>query len=188
MRDQLTKTLKNHLGNFLNCPREDDEYTSYFYRPIPRIKYKNLDHDFFCHNYYLQNLCDVEKFKEWEINEPIAVFNASVKAWQKMDEQQETKQEVEEARAVFGIEDIFEIEKLDNEYIKLREKYYTDIKVSGYQLNFWLDISLQNATDLLLRTMNIEKKDKRSSVHTKYCNHFRIRVAPTSNPHTLSYS
>lgn len=133
MREQLTKTLRNHLGNFLTCPREDDEYTSYCYRPIPKIKYSNLDHAFFCHNYYLQNLCDMEKFKKWDINEPIAVFNASARAWQKIDLHQETKkEEEEEARAVFGIEDIVEVEKLDSEYIKLADKYYTDLKVSGY--------------------------------------------------------
>ena len=73
----------------------------------------------------------MEKFKNWDINEPIAVFNASARAWQKIDEQQETKKEEEDARAIFGIEDIVEIEKLDSEYIKLADKYYTNLKVSG---------------------------------------------------------
>ena len=53
----------------------------YDYCPFSGIPYENLRRELFCHNYYLNNLCDEVRFPEWPIEEPFEVFRSCLQKW-----------------------------------------------------------------------------------------------------------
>jgi DnaJ homolog subfamily C member 13 len=64
MRKHLVDMIAQHLGDF---PRRlfENNTSEYEYCPIPAVAYKRLQKEIFCHNYYLENLCDEERFPDW---------------------------------------------------------------------------------------------------------------------------
>lgn len=80
MREHLVSSVNKHLYDFRSRLREDIN-TKYEYSPIPLVSYFRLKKELFCHNYYLDNLCDEEKFPDWEVCEPQAVFRSCIEKW-----------------------------------------------------------------------------------------------------------
>ncbi len=70
MRKHLIEMIRQHLGDF---PKRLWQNTTsrYEYCPMPGVAYKRLEDEIFCHNYYLRNLCDSERFPDWPIAEPV---------------------------------------------------------------------------------------------------------------------
>lgn len=77
MKKHLYAVIEQHLGNFPLILTENS-IEVYRYCPLPGIVYDCLDDEIFCHKYYLNNLCDQERFSEWHIEEPIEVFRKSI--------------------------------------------------------------------------------------------------------------
>lgn len=66
MRKHLIEMIRQHLGDF---PLRLWQNTTarYEFCPMPGVSYKRLEKELFCHNYYLANLCDENRFPEWPI-------------------------------------------------------------------------------------------------------------------------
>ena len=78
--------IQEHLGNF---PLRLGENTTeiYKYSPIPDIVYRRLNKEVFCSKYYLNNLCDEERFPNWPIAEPVEVFRSTQEKWKEIVQQ-----------------------------------------------------------------------------------------------------
>ncbi len=134
MRNHLVSMVHRHLGNF---PERLKEHTTakYEYCPIPAISYKVLDKELFCHNYYLNNLCDQERFPDWEVREPVTVFRACIQKWRDLSSRSVQQQHVfeDDARKVFGLSSEFNGVDLRKAYRTLAKKHHPDI-VSLWQI------------------------------------------------------
>lgn len=73
MRKHLIEMVQQHLGDF-PLRLFQNNTTEYEYCPLPGVAYKRLEKEIFCHNYYLENLCDEERFPDWPVAEPVEVF------------------------------------------------------------------------------------------------------------------
>ncbi len=133
MRNHLISMVHRHLGNF---PKRLKEHISakYEYCPIPAISYKVLDKELFCHNYYLNNLCDQQRFPDWEVREPIAVFRACIQKWRDLSSRSTQEQHVfeDDARKILGLSDYCSGCDLRKAYRILAKKYHPD-RVSQWQ-------------------------------------------------------
>jgi DnaJ family protein C protein 13 len=105
--------------------------TEYEYCPIPGIAYRRLEREIFCHNYYLNNLCDEKRFPGWPIAEPVEVFRACLEEWKLQMNRDEAKEEdaQEEARKVLDLRAGDGGKELRRNYRSLARKYHPD-KVS----------------------------------------------------------
>jgi len=90
MRRHLIEMVSQHLGDF-PLRLFQNNTTEYEYCPIPGIAYKRLEKEIFCHNYYLENLCDEVRFPDWPIAEPVEVFRACLEHFKKQVDQDETE-------------------------------------------------------------------------------------------------
>ena len=130
MRQHLVEMIRQHLGDF---PKRLWQNTTaqYEYCPIPGIAYQRLEKEIFCHNYYLNNLCDEVRFPDWPIAEPVEVFRACLEEWKLQLRRDAAKEEdaQEEARIVLSLKSGDGSKELRKAYRGLARKYHPD-KVS----------------------------------------------------------
>ncbi len=105
MRNYLFQLVREHLGNFPESVQKE-KGLRYIYCPIPKIYYERLHDEMFCHNYYLKNLCDEDRFPNWPIHEPFSVFLACINRWKDMQQRtRATSPALEGARALLRVQD-----------------------------------------------------------------------------------
>lgn len=130
MRKHLIEMIRQHLGDF---PKRLWQHTTtkYEFCPMPGVSYKRLEKEIFCHNYYLNNLCDEKRFPDWPIAEPVEVFRACLEELKKQMSRDETEEEValEDARKVLKLKTGDGSKELRKAYRSLARKYHPD-KVS----------------------------------------------------------
>ena len=78
--DRLVAQLRAHVGDL---PRKLQQHSKfvYEYTPIPPIGYPELDTEVWCHRYYLRNLCDIEKFPGWPIQDRVELLQQALQMW-----------------------------------------------------------------------------------------------------------
>jgi DnaJ family protein C protein 13 len=130
MRKHLIEMIRQHLGDF---PKRlwQNTTTKYEYCPIPGVAYSRLEKEIFCHNYYLNNLCDEARFPDWPIAEPVEVFRACLEEFKKQMNRDETEEEhaLETARKTLNLKAGDSSKELRKAYRSLARKYHPD-KVS----------------------------------------------------------
>ncbi|KAL3309781.1 DnaJ subfamily C member 13, partial [Cichlidogyrus casuarinus] len=71
MRRYMIERLAAHLSEY--TPRlQSNVRALYSFIPIPVIRYPQLEEELFCHNYYLRHLCDMQRFPDWPIRDPVS--------------------------------------------------------------------------------------------------------------------
>lgn len=71
MRRHMIEKLASHLADF--TPRlMSNTRALYHYCAIPHITYPQLQHELFCDIYYLKHLCDMERFPDWPVKDPVS--------------------------------------------------------------------------------------------------------------------
>ncbi|VDP09709.1 unnamed protein product [Soboliphyme baturini] len=70
MRQHMMEKLALHIADF-TTRLPSNVKASYQFCPIPLIQYPQLESEIFCHIYYLRHLCNVTKFPDWPINQPV---------------------------------------------------------------------------------------------------------------------
>jgi hypothetical protein len=130
MRKHLIEMIRQHLGD-LPLRLFQHNTMEYEYCPVPGVAYSRLAKEMFCHNYYLNNLCDEERFPNWPIKEPVELFRACLGMFtekQSHDKSQETV-DLEQARRVLQLEEGDGSKELRKAYRNLARKFHPD-KVS----------------------------------------------------------
>lgn len=127
MRKHLIEMVRQHLGDF---PKRlwQNTTTQYEYCPMPSVAYKRLEKEIFCHNYYLRNLCDEDRFPNWPISDPPEVFRSCLEEFKKQMNRNGNKEE----EALQGAVKILNLQPGDRgpdlrkSYRSLARKYHPD--------------------------------------------------------------
>ncbi|CAH8292614.1 unnamed protein product, partial [Schistosoma intercalatum] len=70
MRRYMIGRITSHLADF--SPRLHSNIRAiYRFIGMPIIIYQQLENELFCHNYYLRHLCDIQRFPDWPIRDPV---------------------------------------------------------------------------------------------------------------------
>lgn len=132
MRKHLIEMIRQHLGDF---PKRlwQNTTTCYEFCPMPGVSYKRLEKEIFCHNYYLNNLCDDSRFPNWPIAEPVEVFRACLEELKKQMTRDETEEEIalEDARKVLALKTGDGSKELRKAYRNQARLYHPDKNPSG---------------------------------------------------------
>ncbi len=65
-------------GDFPHRLREN-HHAVYEYTPMPPISWPELSDEIWCHRYYLRNLCDEDRFREWVIVDHIPLLQVGAR-------------------------------------------------------------------------------------------------------------
>jgi DnaJ family protein C protein 13 len=140
MRKHLIEMIRQHLGDFPLRLLQNNT-TEYEYCPMPGVAYKRLEGEIFCHNYYLHNLCDENRFPNWPIAEPVEVFRACLERFKKQVGRDESAEEIalEDARIALELGEGDGSKELRKAYRTLARKYHPD-KVRSLRRSWLLSL------------------------------------------------
>ena len=101
MRQFMIQKIAYHLADF--TPRlKSNVRALYQYCPIPMITYPALENELFCDIYYLRNLCNVVKFPDWPITNPLKLLKEVLMAWRTEVEKKPSSMTAADALKVLG--------------------------------------------------------------------------------------
>ena len=129
MRNVLIDTIAQHLGDFpfrLSC----NPLAVYSHVPIAPIVYDELKDELYCGRVYLKQLCDVDKYPDYVIPDPVGMLQSILHAWVDIAEQP-LKMSMKDACEVLGVESAEDKQKLRKAYFKLAQKYHPDRNPEG---------------------------------------------------------
>jgi DnaJ family protein C protein 13 len=131
MRKHLVMMITQHLNDFA-LRLADNVAAVYSYDPFPGIEYPELEQELWCHNYYLQNLCD-DKFTDWPVKEPVALLSAVLMEWRTKIANADDTSAISDALAILGLPDDARVSanKVRQSYRKLAKKYHPDKNPAG---------------------------------------------------------
>lgn len=72
-RRLLIEKIAYHIADFTPRLRGNNR-ALYQYCGIPTIRYQQLQSELFCNIYYLRHLCDVTRFPDWPIKDPVILI------------------------------------------------------------------------------------------------------------------
>ena len=76
----LLPQIHQHVGDF-NMHLKQHSHSLYDYNPMPPVEYPELEGDVWCHRYYLSNLCNEDKFPDWDIKDHVEFLQALLTKW-----------------------------------------------------------------------------------------------------------
>ncbi|XP_036374961.1 dnaJ homolog subfamily C member 13-like [Megalops cyprinoides] len=133
MRRMMIEKVAAHLADF--SPRlQSNTRALYQYCPIPAVSYPQLDHELFCNIYYLRHLCDVSRFPNWPIRDPVKLLKDTLETWKKEVEKKPPSMSVDEAYEVLNLPEgqgQHEESMIRKAYFKLAQKYHPDKNPEG---------------------------------------------------------
>ncbi|XP_054717127.1 dnaJ homolog subfamily C member 13-like [Uloborus diversus] len=135
MRRMMIEKIASHIADFTPRLRSNTR-ALYQYCPIPVIQYPQLENELFCNIYYLRHLCDIHRFPDWPIKDPVKLLKDVLEAW---------KHEVEKKPPILSVEEAYETLGLRREeqpdenvirkaYFKLAQKYHPDKNPEGREI------------------------------------------------------
>jgi DnaJ family protein C protein 13 len=135
MRKHLVEMIHQHLGDF-PLRLHQNNTTEYEYCPMPGVAYKRLRKEMFCHNYYLENLCDENRFPDWPITEPLEVMRSCLEHFKSQVNHGKSSEEenLESARAVLCLNVGDGSKELRRAYRSMARKYHPDKNPSGREM------------------------------------------------------
>ncbi|XP_077997979.1 dnaJ homolog subfamily C member 13-like [Glandiceps talaboti] len=133
MRRMMIEKIASHIADF--SPRlQSNTRALYQYCPIPAIQYPQLEQELFCNIYYLRHLCDVQKFPDWPIRNPVRLLKDILEEWKKEVEKKPSAMSMDEAYDTLNLpkKDGGYIEShIRKAYFRLAQKYHPDKNPDG---------------------------------------------------------
>ncbi|GFX82675.1 dnaJ homolog subfamily C member 13 [Trichonephila clavipes] len=135
MRRLMIEKIASHIAEFTPRLRSNTK-ALYQYCAIPVVQYPQLENELFCNIYYLRHLCDVQKFPEWPIRNPVKLLKDVLEAWKQEVEKKPPALSVDEAYETLGLkrEDQPEESVIRKSYFKLAQKYHPDKNPDGREI------------------------------------------------------
>ena len=159
MRAHLVEMIRQHLGDFPQRLLQNNT-AEYEFCPIPPLAYRKLKNEIFCHNFYLSNLCDEDKFPDWPVAEPVKVFKACLEKFEEsIEEDSGGADAVEQAIKLLELKHGDGDKELRQSYRKLARIYHPDKNPGGREMFE----SIQESYELLLRVVENGEKIQFSS-------------------------
>lgn len=135
MRRMMIEKIASHIADFTPRLRSNTR-ALYQYCPIPVIQYPQLKNELFCNIYYLRHLCDVQKFPDWPILDPVKLLKDVLEAWKQEVGKKPPVISLDEAYETLGLkrEDQPEENVIRKSYFKLAQKYHPDKNPDGREM------------------------------------------------------
>ncbi|XP_053683789.1 dnaJ homolog subfamily C member 13 isoform X2 [Sabethes cyaneus] len=137
MRRMLIEKISAHIADF--TPKlKGHTMARYPYLAIPAISYPQLENELFCHIFYLRHLCDIRKFPNWPIPDPVQLLKHTLDAWRKEVEKKPSQMTVTQAYEDLGI-DLVKNPQPDESiirksYYRLAQMYHPDKNPKGREI------------------------------------------------------
>ncbi|VDK38091.1 unnamed protein product [Taenia asiatica] len=135
MRRFMISRIAAHLADF--TPRLKSNVRSiYHYIGIPRIVYAQLECELFCNRYYLRHFCDIARFPDWPVKDPIALLRDILAFWRVETEKKPSRITYEDSLRELGLE-ASQLNESNQEasirraYYQLSMKYHPDKNPNG---------------------------------------------------------
>ena len=132
-RHHVVEMIDQHIGDFPGRLRQYN-LARYDYCPIPKIHFAELDKEVYVHEYYLRNLCDEVKFKDWPIGEPLLLLRETIERWRDEMTKGVVPTAVSEAKKILSLPDKFDNGDLRRCYRNLARKYHPDKNPNGREM------------------------------------------------------
>ena len=152
---RLIPQMVTHIGDLPRLLAQHNRAT-YEYTPVPPIGYPELDDEVWCHRYYLQNLCDIERFPKWPIVDRVELLQQILQMWREELIREPEKLTLGEAVAVMQMEGAvgedgagLTEDALKRAYRKLARLYHPDKNPDGRE-KF---VEVQEAFEFLTATL-----------------------------------
>jgi len=78
----LLPQIHSHVSEFY-VRLKQHAHAVYEYNPMPPVEYPELEDEIWCYRYYLSNLCNEEKFPEWDIKDHVEFLQALLTMWRR---------------------------------------------------------------------------------------------------------
>ena len=130
MRQYLIKMVMQHIGD-LSMRCQQNTMAKYEYVPIPGLRFEQLEEELWCHNYYLRNLCNEERFPNWPIKQPVELLKAVLDAWRNEIQKDGPSMGEQDALDVLGLAKNPTQDDIRTAYRKLARKYHPDRNPEG---------------------------------------------------------
>ncbi|XP_069068012.1 dnaJ homolog subfamily C member 13 isoform X2 [Pleurodeles waltl] len=133
MRRLMIEKIAAHLADF--SPRlQSNTRALYQYCPIPVINYPQLENELFCNIYYLKHFCDIVRFPNWPIKDPVKLLKDTLDSWKKEVEKKPPTMSIDEAYEVLHLpkgQGQHDEGKIRKAYFRLAQKYHPDKNPEG---------------------------------------------------------
>ncbi|XP_072942508.1 dnaJ homolog subfamily C member 13 [Epargyreus clarus] len=132
MRRMLIMKVSAHIGEF--TPRLRAHVAArYPYLAIPAVRYPQLQQELFCNMFYLRHLCDVQRFPDWPIPDPVGLLKAVLEAWRREVERKPASMTCEQAYAALGLSAAAASDEaaVRKAYYRLAHQYHPDKNPEG---------------------------------------------------------
>lgn len=137
MRRMLIEKISAHLQDFTPKLR-GHIMARYPYLAIPVISYPQLENELFCHIFYLRHLCDIQKFPNWPIAEPVLLLKHTLEAWRKEIEKKPSTMTAQQAYQNLGIDlaknPLPDETLVRKSYYRLAQLYHPDKNPKGREM------------------------------------------------------
>ncbi|GIY06445.1 dnaJ homolog subfamily C member 13 [Caerostris darwini] len=135
MRRLMIEKIASHIAEFTPRLRSNTK-ALYQYCAIPVVQFPQLENELFCNIYYLRHLCDIQRFPEWPIRNPVKLLKDVLEAWKQEVEKKPPALSVDEAYETLGLkrEDQPEENVIRKSYFKLAQKYHPDKNPDGREI------------------------------------------------------
>uniref|UniRef100_A0A0N4Z1M3 J domain-containing protein n=1 Tax=Parastrongyloides trichosuri TaxID=131310 RepID=A0A0N4Z1M3_PARTI len=183
MRRHMIEKIAFHISDF-TIRLKSNIKALYHYCPITPIDYPQLKDELFCHVYYLRHLCDIKKFPDWPIRDPILFLRSCLAAWNEEIDKKPAIMSLEEAILILGLNiketNFKEIGPIRKGYFKLAQKYHPDKNPEGREMFEKINYAYELLTSHITIKMNNENRVGMSSeIH---------RIVLCLNAQSITYS
>ena len=127
----------------------------YEYRPIPKIHFGELDREVYVHEYYLRNLCDEVRFKNWPIAEPLQLLREVIERWRSEMKKGIVDSSIQDAKKLLKLGSTTNAD-LRKAYKHLARQYHPDKNPNGREMFEQIHVAYELLSSIELKLIETD--------------------------------